>query len=132
MENKGRQQLNSFIASTLVDSYIIALRQAKIKFDDAEITYEVKGNNLSIIVPNNISFQEAGRKVKVKRVPIKALIAWGIKYKISNINRYVYAIQTSIYKKGIRPKPVNFNIEQVLVKINLEPYITELSKILIK
>ena len=132
MENKGRQQLNSFIASTLVDSYIIALRQAKIKFDDAEITYEVKGNNLSIIVPNNISFQEAGRKVKVKRVPIKALIAWGIKYKITNINKYVYAIQTSIYKKGIKPKPVKFDIEQVLVKINLEPYMTELSKILIK
>lgn len=119
-----------FIAVSLFEAYIQALKDAKIKYHLNEISYEVKDGVVNIKVPDKISFQEAGRKRKAKRVPIKALIAWGLKYKVSGINKYVYAIQTSIYKKGIRPKPIKFDINQTLLSINLEPYITDLSKTL--
>lgn len=123
-------KIMDFVAVSIFEAYITALKQAKIKYHIEEISYEVKDGEINIKVPDKITYQEAGRKPRAKRVPIKALIAWGLKYKIQGINRYVYAIQTSIYKKGIRPKPIKFDINQTLLKINLEPYITDLSKTL--
>lgn len=119
-----------FIASVLFEEYIGVLRKSNIIFNDKDLSYQVKGDDIVIVVPKSIDYQEAGRRAKAKRVPIKALIAWGLKHKIPNINKYVYAIQTNIYKRGIRPKKVKFDIDKVLLTIDLSPYISDLAKVL--
>ncbi len=124
----SNDKLLSFIALSLYQVYIGVLRKSNIIFDANDITYEVKGNDITIIIPKSIEYQEDGRRAKAKRVPIKALIAWGIKHRIPGINKYVYAIQTNIYKRGIKPKKVKFDVNQTLLTINLEPYVTDLSK----
>ena len=127
--NKEHKQLISFISDSLVEVYKQSLKEANIK-TTTPITYTTKNNEIDIIIPDSVNFQESGRKRNAKRVPIKALIAWGLKYKIQGINRLVYAIQTSIYKKGIRPKKVKFDLDKTLLTLDITPYITDLAKIL--
>lgn len=64
-----------------------------------------KNGQIEILVPDYFKFIESGRKPKAKKVPIQALIRWAKKNNITNVNRAVWAIQQSIYNKGIKPKP---------------------------
>lgn len=82
--------------NTLIDSDI---------YSDIDIEIE----DLSIIklfVNNYIDAIEGGRKPQAKRVPIQDLIIWCNKKGIPADNGAVYAIQESIYKYGIKPRPI--------------------------
>lgn len=59
-----------------------------------------------VMVNDYIEYIESGRKPFTKKVPIKELRKWASKKGIGADNKTLYAIQQSIYKNGIYPRPV--------------------------
>jgi len=82
--------------NTLVDSDIYS--DIDVNIEDLSI--------INILVNSYIDSIESGRKAGAKRVPIDALIIWCNKKGIQADNGVVYAIQESIYKYGISPRPI--------------------------
>lgn len=70
---------------------------------DMKVQYS--SNSLVLYIYDYIKYIESGRRPKTKRVPISVLISWAKSKNISLTNSELYAIQNSIYNKGIRPKP---------------------------
>lgn len=110
----------------LVKKYMIATaqtgRQHKLldKGGFAEsIKVEATYDGFSIGVSEHAQYMDSGRKPGAKRVPIQALISWIKRYKVGlrdkktgkfkkrtmTINAMAFAIQSAIYKKGIKPRP---------------------------
>jgi len=83
-------------ANTLVDSDIY--NQIEYNVDDKFL--------IDILINSYIDNIESGRKPFAKRVPIEDLIIWCNKKGIQAGNGIVYAIQDSIYKFGISPRPI--------------------------
>ncbi|MDJ1500665.1 hypothetical protein [Xanthocytophaga agilis] len=97
-----------------------------------KVSFNTDGVNIQL--PSYAINIDQGRKAKIKKVPIKSLIAWIRRYRIrgrnskgkfvkrsvSSINALAYAIQNSIYKNGIKARPfIQASIqygEQVLVE----------------
>ena len=75
--------------------------------DSIEWTYK---DNAWILVANNyFKWVDSGRRPRVKKVPVEALIKWIKKKNIrprpgQTINSLAFAIQNSIYKIGIKAK----------------------------
>lgn len=82
--------------NTLVDSDIY--EQIEIETEDLFI--------INLFVNSYIDNIESGRKPFAKKVPIQDLIRWCNKKGIPADNGAVYAIQESIYKQGIKPRPI--------------------------
>ena len=60
----------------------------------------------SITMPEYYTYIDSGRKKGAKAVPFTALVKW-IKKKnfTGDVNKLAFAIQKSIRKKGIKPRP---------------------------
>lgn len=70
---------------------------------------EVEDDELSLFVADYAAYIEGGRKALARRVPINVILTW-IKQKGISSGHYstlslAFAIQTSIYKHGLKPRP---------------------------
>lgn len=96
-------------AESIVESIKIELQAIGLGDSDLikSVTYTIQNFSIAINMPNYYEYVESGRLPRVKRVPINILISWMNKKGISlgKKNSIAYAIQTSIYKQGIRPRP---------------------------
>lgn len=61
---------------------------------------------INLIVRDYIEYIESGRKRNSKRIPIDALAEWAKEKGISTKNEVLYAIQQSIFRDGISPRPI--------------------------
>jgi hypothetical protein len=59
------------------------------------------GDGLKMYVNDYIKYIEKGRRAKTKRIPIAVLAQWAKKKGISLNNSELYAVQQSIFVKGI-------------------------------
>jgi hypothetical protein len=83
------------------------------------VAVEPSYDGFNIKVAEQAQYMDSGRKPGGKKVPIAALIAWIKRYRVGqrdkktgkfkkrliSINSIAFAIQTAIYKKGIKPSP---------------------------
>lgn len=71
------------------------------------INYVVEGSKVVLVLPEHYAFVEAGRRAGAKGVPISALLEWMRRKGIDpgNRNSRAWAIQSSIRRRGIRPRP---------------------------
>jgi hypothetical protein len=124
------KELEKIIASFQIDlqKVIISnLEDIDIESDSnliKQITNTFKNDTITIELNEYVIFVDSGRNPLVRRVPIKALIDWIRRYRIKfdNLNEIqtAYVIQSSIYKKGIRPRPVLKKISSDLNKTIIE------------
>jgi hypothetical protein len=104
---------------------------------------EVNNGVLTIQMYDYAMYVISGRKAGVKKVPISVLISW-IKQKGiqpsegQSVNSLAFAIQTSIYKNGIRPRPfipkdavkvLVANISKQLLKATKDTIINRIQKL---
>lgn len=80
------------------------------------IEYVSNADGIQMIAASYYPYVSAGRKANIKRVPIQYLITWIKQYGIrprsgQSINQLAYAIQTSIYKRGIKAKSFEEKVE---------------------
>lgn len=103
------------------------------------VDMELVNSNLVLVANNYYVWLSAGRKAGIKKVPIQALISWIKKYRIvgrSKKGRFIsqvslaFAIQNSIYKKGIRGRNYADKVEEITLDI-LSEQLTEIMSIAI-
>lgn len=80
------------------------------------VQYITNKDGVQMLVASYYPYVSGGRKANIKRVPISYLIDWIKRYGIKprsgqTINQLAYAIQTSIYKRGIRAKKFEEKVE---------------------
>jgi len=80
------------------------------------VQYITNKDGVQMLVASYYPYVSGGRKANIKRVPIAYLIDWIKRYGIKprsgqTINQLAYAIQTSIYKRGIRAKKFEEKVE---------------------
>lgn len=79
-----------------------------------------------------LQWVELGRRAGVRKVPIRALIDWIVRYNISSpnmtTNQLAYAIQTNIYKYGIEPRPMLDMMAETMTEILVDRAGKELEK----
>jgi hypothetical protein len=73
------------------------------------VKYYVTKDGIQMEVAAYYPYVSSGRRPNIRRVPIKDLIPWIKQYGIrprngQTINQLAFAIQTSIYKRGIKGK----------------------------
>ena len=73
------------------------------------VQYVVTKDGVNMLVASYYPFVSGGRRARIRRVPIAALIEFIKKNNIrprgrQTINQLAYAIQESIYKRGIKAK----------------------------
>lgn len=76
-------------------------------YKDINYRIDEKNNKVELLIPDYYKFIESGRKIRISKVPIEVLLKWMKRKGIARgrENKVVYAIQRSIYLKGIKPKP---------------------------
>lgn len=84
---------------------------------NTKVDFDTDG--IRIELPKYAQQLDAGRKARVEKIPIQSLIAWIKRYRINarnskgkfvkrpagSINSLAYALQTNIYKNGIKARP---------------------------
>lgn len=80
------------------------------------VQYITNKNGIQMLVASYYPYVSGGRKANIRRVPIAFLIDWIKRYGIKprsgqTINQLAFAIQTSIYKRGIRAKKFEEKVE---------------------
>lgn len=63
-----------------------------------------------------LEYIERGRRPNIRKVPISALREWARRKGIPSDNSTLYAIQQSIYKAGISPRPIMETFQRNLDK----------------
>lgn len=63
-----------------------------------------------------LEYVERGRRPNTRKVPISALREWAMRKGIPSDNSTLYAIQQSIYKVGISPRPIMETFQRNLDK----------------
>lgn len=99
------------------------------------VDFEVVNQNLVLIANDYYVWLSEGRKRGGKKVPIAPLLAWIKDYRIKGRsrtsgrfitnNQLAFAIQTSIYKNGIRGRKYADEVENITLDI-LSEELTEL------
>ena len=79
-----------------------------------ELKVEVNENSdiFKALYNDYLEYIEEGRKPKAKKVPIKNIIEWCKRKGIGSDNNTAYAIQQSIYMKGIPARPILINVDK--------------------
>ncbi len=94
------------------------------------IEFKSKANGLEMLAADYYLFVSTGRKPRARKVPINDLITW-IKSKgiaSSNVNNIAWAIQTSIFKNGIKGKNYITRLEDTVADSSSELLATALSE----
>lgn len=80
-------------------------KELKVEVNDSSDIFKVLYNDY-------LEYIELGRKPKTKKVPIKDLRDWAKRKNINTDNSILYAIQQSIYMKGIPARPILINVDK--------------------
>lgn len=80
-------------------------KELKVEVNDSSDIFKVLYNDY-------LEYIELGRKPKTKKVPIKDIIEWCKRKGIGSDNNTAYAIQQSIYMKGIPARPILINVDK--------------------
>ena len=89
------------------------------------VEWEKKQNGFVLLANDYYQYVSSGRKRGARKVPITDLIPWIKKYNIrptagQTINQLAFAIQSSIYKSGIRGKKFEDPVENVTLDMITE------------
>lgn len=103
----------------LKDITVMTLKKSGVKENSnlaKSIQYVTNKDGVQMLAASYYPYVSAGRKANIKRVPIADLIQWIKQYNIrprpgQTINQLAYAIQTSIYKRGIKAKSFEEKVE---------------------
>jgi hypothetical protein len=72
------------------------------------VTVTPNNNGIEILTENYAIYIDSGRRPLARRVPFNVILAWvkdrGISFTGKSDREVAYMIQTSIYRKGIRPR----------------------------
>jgi hypothetical protein len=105
--DKQTQKLLEAIGETLVE--IAQQELVAIDLKDSNlyksVSYEIKDTQITLIMNNYYEFIDKGRRPLITRVPTSVLLKWLKRKGMDTDNKTVYAIQTSIYQQGIKPRP---------------------------
>lgn len=80
-------------------------KELKVEVNDSSDIFKVLYNDY-------LEYIELGRKPKAKKVPINDLRDWAKRKNINTDNSILYAIQQSIYMKGIPARPILINVDK--------------------
>lgn len=80
-------------------------KELKVEVNDSSDIFKVLYNDY-------LEYIELGRKPKTKKVPINDLRDWAKRKNINTDNSILYAIQQSIYMKGIPARPILINVDK--------------------
>lgn len=96
------------------------------------IEYTYKDNIFIMLANDYFQYVARGRQPKARKVPVEELIKWmkkkGIAPKKGNYNATAFAIQQTIYKNGLKPRPFVNPIIAVDLEIISEDIAYELSE----
>ena len=83
-------------------------------YKDLKVEVNDSSDIFKVLYNDYLEYIELGRKPKTKKVPIKNIIEWCKRKGIGSDNNTAYAIQQSIYMKGIKPKYILSNVDKTL------------------
>lgn len=105
---------------TIVQAILVSkgLKGADDLVQSVEFSTDNSRDSLYMWVNDYYAFASQGRKSRVRKIPIYALIQWIKKRNITSTkystNQLAYAIQNSIYKSGIRGKNFIKEVEETV------------------
>jgi len=136
-------QVANEILKALLDDVVQTVRVTMIRADverDSDliksVNAEISNNSVVTIIANDYyEYVSRGRRVRARKVPIEDLIDWIKEESIrpragQTINQLAFAIQTSIYKNGIRGKRFANQVELNSLNILEEEFTQMLSEII--
>lgn len=90
----------------VAELYIDYINAERLKFGypTEQLDYTIQKGIIKLQIPTYYYAIEAGRKVFERKIPIVELIKWLKSIGRVATNSLAFAIQNSIYQKGIRPK----------------------------
>lgn len=102
-------------------------------YNDIETKVDESGNPIIYLMLNHyVEYIERGReRYKEPKVPIDALRDWALRKGIPTDNSTLFAIQTSIYNIGIRPRPILHYVFEELDKLFEKEYFDKLFEAII-
>lgn len=105
----NEQDINKFLKE-LEDAYKTVMRKINLASSDLvkQTKFEYKNGDIIVRMFDYADYIDSGRKRGAKGVPIKDLIQWIQEKNISSsipVEQLAFAIQRSIQRKGIRPRP---------------------------
>lgn len=81
-------------------------------YKDLKVEVNENSDIFKVLYNDYLEYIESGRKPKAKKVPIKNIIEWCKRKGIGSDNNTAYAIQQSIYMKGIPARPILINVDK--------------------
>lgn len=96
------------------------------------IEFIPSSSGLQLLANDYYQYVSTGRKPKARKVPIEDLIEWVKKYSIGsgNVNQTAWAIQQSIYKRGIIGKGYENPVEEGVADMSSEQLAEVLSEVI--
>lgn len=120
------QELGQMMVQDMTNYLLVNKKSASRKLVES-INFRIEDGiletiNLNIYGEDYGKWVNVGRKKKAKRVPISALIEWatirGLETGEKKLRQLAFAIQTNIWKKGIKPTPfIEFTLKRNAQKI---------------
>lgn len=92
-----------------------------------DISYSISNNKVQISMPEYAKYIESGRKRRKKKVPLSIILKQLRRKNLPTTNGLAFAIQNSIYKKGIKPRPFidrALDMAQNAITVDIEEYMT--------
>lgn len=105
-KNKIYEAIRSDLLKIFQESLQRVGQQGSELYRTLKVTVNDSSDIFKVIYNDYLDYIDSGRKPKAKRVPIGDLIVWCKKKGLPSDNNTVYAIQQSIYNKGIPSKPI--------------------------
>lgn len=102
-------------------------------YNEIETKVDENGNPIIYLMLNHyVDYIERGReRYKNPKVPIDALRDWALRKGIGTDNSTLFAIQTSIYNLGIRPRPILYYVFEELDTLLEKEYFDKLFEAII-
>lgn len=77
---------------------------------------------INIFYNDYLKYIQTGRKPKARKVPVKALYEWAkrkglLTNNATQDNKFIYAVRNSIYVRGIKPRPVQEQLNRQMLEI---------------
>lgn len=105
------------VSKAMMDELLTATKQIMLMYSSLNnsdlvksLEWQYKDNLFILLAFDYFKYVDTGRKPRARKVPIQALIKWMQKKGIrptgkQTFTQVAFAIQTAIFKAGIRPKP---------------------------
>lgn len=85
-------------------------------YEDASVQLKTD-YSITLFYNDYLEYVERGRPIGAPKVPVKALLEWAKRKGLPTDNKFIYAVRQSIYKKGIRPRPILKPLEDEMDKM---------------